>query len=79
MIAGDQRFKLSLRKRAVDAVLPTLRKPAEVIEFYRSLAASESVVARSIFRNILHFWLEVSFSVLGILWRRAKCKVGLNG
>ncbi|MGY4751150.1 glycosyltransferase family 2 protein [Pannonibacter sp. Q-1] len=78
LIGGDRRFRESLRQRAVDAVLPVLRTPSEAAAFYRSLAADESALARSIFRNALHFWLEVGSAVLGILWRRMKRKAGLN-
>lgn len=78
LTGGDRRFRESLRQRAVDAVLPVLRTPAEAAAFYHSLAADESALTRSIFRNALHFWLEVGSAVLGILWRRMKRKAGLN-
>lgn len=78
LTGGDRRFRKSLRQRAVDAVLPVLRTPAEAAAFYHSLAADESALTRSIFRNALHFWLEVGSAVLGILWRRMKRKAGLN-
>ncbi|MFN4126620.1 glycosyltransferase family 2 protein [Pannonibacter indicus] len=78
LIGADRRFRASLRTRAVDAVLPVLRTPSEAFAFYRSLAAGESALTRSIFRNALHFWLEVGSAVLGILWRRMKRKAGLN-
>lgn len=78
LIAGDRRFKASLRQRAVDAALPVLRTPIQAQEFYRSLAASESPLVRSLFRNAVHFWFEVGSSVLGILWQRFKRKPSLN-
>jgi len=78
LIGGDPRFRESLRQRAVDAVLPVLRTPAEAAGFYRSLKADESALNRSIFRNALHFWLEVGYGALGNVWRRIMRKVGLN-
>lgn len=78
LIGRDRRFRASLRRRAVEAVLPLLRTPSEAFAFYRGLAGGESALARSIFRNALHFWLEVGCGVLGILWRRIKRKAGLN-
>lgn len=78
LIGRDRRFMANLRQRAVNAVLPVLRTPTEVFGFYRGLAASESGLARSIFRNALHFWLEVFNGVLDVLWRRFKRKMGLN-
>lgn len=78
LIGADRRYRASLRRRAVDAVLPVLRTPSEAFAFYRSLAAGESALARSIFRNALHFWLEVGFGVLEVLWRRMKRVAGLN-
>ncbi|MFN3499107.1 MAG: glycosyltransferase family 2 protein, partial [Pannonibacter indicus] len=44
LTGGDRRFRESLRQRAVDAVLPVLRTPAEAAGFYRSLAADESAL-----------------------------------
>lgn len=79
LIGADRRFRASLRKRAVDAVLPVLHTPSEAFAFYRNLAAGESALARSIFRNAVHFWLVAGFGVLGILWRRIKRKERLNG
>lgn len=79
LIGGDRRFKARLRQQAVDAVLPVLRYPAEALAFRRSLAAHESVLARSIACNSLTFWLAVGFRALGVVWRRVKRKAGLNG
>jgi glycosyltransferase involved in cell wall biosynthesis len=78
LISIDRRFMANLRKRAVDAVLPVLRKPSEAFAFYRDLAAGESALVRSIFRNALHFWLEVGCGGGGVMWRRIKRKAGLN-
>jgi glycosyltransferase involved in cell wall biosynthesis len=77
LLAGDVRFKANLRRRAVDAMLSVLRTPSEVVEFYRTLATSESTLARSIFRNIFHCWLEVGSGAFDILWGRVKRKVGI--
>ncbi|WP_312947689.1 glycosyltransferase [Agrobacterium sp.] len=78
VIAGDKLFRKSLRRRAVEAVLPVVRHPQQAHDFYISLTKSESPVVRSVFRNSFHFWCEVSFGVLGILWRRVKRKAGLH-
>ena len=77
-IGGNKRFKVSLRRRAVDAVLPVLRTPTEAAAFYRSLMEDQSTLARSIFRNAMHFWFAVSYGALGIVWRRIKRKAGLK-
>lgn len=78
-IGGNKRFKVSLRRRAVNAVLPVLRTPTEAAAFYRSLMEDQSTLARSIFRNALHFWFEVGCGALGIVWRRIKRKAGSKG
>lgn len=79
LIGSDRRFVASLRKRAVDAVLPVLRMPSDVFAFYRGLADDESELSRAIFRNSLHFWFEVGCGVLGVLLLRMRRKVGLSG
>lgn len=78
LIGRDQRLRENLRQRAVDAVLPVLRTPAEAAAFYRNLAADESELSRSIFRNAIDFWLEVGSAVLAILWRRMKRNADLK-
>lgn len=78
LIGRDRRFVASLRKRAVDAVLPVLRMPSEVFMFYRGLADDESELSRAIFRSSLHFWFEVGRGVLGVLLLRMKRKAGLS-
>lgn len=77
--ANNDCLKSHLRQLAIDAVLPVLQYPVEALAFQRSLAKSESMLARSVVDNALTFWLKVGFRVLDILWRRAKRKVGLNG
>lgn len=78
LIGSDRRFVASLRKRAVDAVLPVLRMPSEVFMFYRGLADDESELSRAMFRNSLDFWFEVGRGVLGVLLLRMKRKAGLS-
>lgn len=78
LVAQRKYFTKSLRQRAVEAVLPVVKYPPHAQDFYRNLANSDVPVIRSIFRNSLHFWCEVSFGVLGIIWRRVKRKAGLH-
>ena len=78
VIAGDRRFRIALRRRAIDAVLPLWRTPSETIGFYRSLASSDSALARSLFYNGLDFYFALSLRVVVIFWRRITRKVGLN-
>jgi glycosyltransferase involved in cell wall biosynthesis len=76
-LAEDPRFKASLRKRAVDAILPVLRTPRVALRFWWSLAASDSPFVRSVFRNPAQFWLDVGYRVLRAISWRVTRKVGL--
>jgi glycosyltransferase involved in cell wall biosynthesis len=78
LVDRNKHFKKNLRQRAVEAVLPVVKHPQQAHDFYISLTKSESPVVRSVFRNSFHFWCEVSFAVLEILWRRVKRKAGLH-
>lgn len=71
-VRADDRFEKSLRRGAVDAILPSIKKPSTVHEFYRSLAKSDNALVRSIFANQLHFWSEICFGVIKILAKRIK-------
>ena len=78
ILAGDKRLQAALRRMASDAVLPLLRNPMEVDQFYRSIATGDSALGQSLFTNRLHFWFEVALRVQDVLWRRIKRKVGID-
>jgi glycosyltransferase involved in cell wall biosynthesis len=71
-VRADNRFERSLRRAAIDAILPSIKKPSIVHEFYRSFATNENALVRSIFPNQLHFWAEICFGIIKILVKRIK-------
>ncbi len=76
--AADPRLKRSLQRRAIDAVLPTLRTPTIAQGFYRSLKMDSTPLAQTIFPSPVHFWMKVSGGVLRLLWWRVRRTIRLS-
>jgi glycosyltransferase involved in cell wall biosynthesis len=71
-------FKLGLKHRAVETILPFWRKPTKLRVFYENIARSDILIARKIFANELDFWFSVALALYRIFFRRMKRKVGLK-
>lgn len=76
IVQSDKRFKRNVQRDAVDAILPAIREPSTVYDFYRTLSTSDSPLIRSIFPTSVHFWAKISFRVMIILAKRMKAKLG---
>jgi len=71
-------LKASLRKRAMDAILPLWRSPLELVRFYRNLVLSQNVLENRLFRNFPDYALSLTRCLFMSLWKRLKRKVGLH-
>lgn len=78
LLHGVPQLKAGLRERALDAVMPLWRSPIELLRFYRSLAQSQNVVEKTLFRNFPDYALSLSRRLMMVLWWRLKRKIGLH-
>lgn len=74
----NAQFKLGLKRRAVETILPFWRRPKELHVFYKKISRSDILIARGMFANELDFWFSVALALYQIFFRRMKRKVGLK-
>lgn len=78
LLLDAPKLKVSLRKRALDAILPLWRSPLELVNFYRILAQSQDVLENTLFRNFPDYALSLTRCLFMLLWQRLKRKAGLH-
>lgn len=74
----NPQFKLGLKRRAVETILPFWRTPKELHRFYKKISQSDMLIARQIFAHELDFWFSVALALFRIFCTRVKRKVGLK-
>jgi glycosyltransferase involved in cell wall biosynthesis len=75
---GDPNFKASLRRRALEAVMPLWRSPLELVSFYRAMAQSQKIIENTLFRSFPDYVFSLSRCLMVVLWRRLRRKVSLH-
>ncbi len=78
LLLGDPGFKDSLRRRAIEAVLPLWRSPTKVLEFYKTMAASKNPLEHTLFSSFADFAMQFAQRLFAVIGKRIKHKVGIH-